>query len=303
MMPWTFTLRRMLALVLITITVAGALGDATPAAAGGNVGPQAMLTAYYYNHINQRDYWTAYLQWDDHPQTYDQFVAGYADTSFVLAYFGAYQARGPYLLEGSVPGVLIGSRNDGTQVAYAGCYDLRYNPEGTGIAQWKITAGEFERLPTPPAYEAELQQHLQADCADRWLPNGRYFSVHAMLSDYFETVNNRDYPTAYNLWQPPRQTYEEFVNGWQDTIETVVFYGDYQFGGTFNTPETGRIPVMLLGYHLDGSMVVYQGCLGVNFDTTIARQWSLYNVYLQPLVTATAPQADTIMAALTTACY
>ncbi|MCD4684474.1 MAG: hypothetical protein K8S97_00870, partial [Anaerolineae bacterium] len=144
-MTQTITPRRTLALVLITITTAitivGALGSTTPAAAGGNSGPQAMLTAYYYNHINQRDYWTAYQQWDQHPQTYAQFVAGYAETSFVLAYFGAYQARGPHLLEGSVPGVLIGSHADGTQIAYAGCYTVRYNPDGTGIAQWKITDG------------------------------------------------------------------------------------------------------------------------------------------------------------------
>ena len=107
-MTQTITPRRILALVLIASIVLAALISVAPAAAGGNVGPQEMLTAYYYNHINQRDYWTAYQQWDTPPQTYEQFVAGYADTSFVLAYFGAYQARGPFLLEGSVPGLLIG---------------------------------------------------------------------------------------------------------------------------------------------------------------------------------------------------
>lgn len=299
----TITPRRIMALVLITSTLMGALGSATPAAAGGNVGPQAMLTAYYYSHINQHDYWTAYQQWDEHPQTYEEFVAGYADTSFVLAYFGAYQARGPFLLEGSVPGVLIGSRTDGTQVAFAGCYDVRYNPEGTGIAQWKITAGDFEQLAAPPAYEAEYAEHLQQDCAQRKTPGDAYTNVQGLLSDYFEAVNNRDYPYAYTLWQPPRQTYEDFVTGWQDTIETIAFYGAYQFSGTFDADEAGRIPVVLMGYRLDGSLVAYQGCIGVNFDTTITRRWSLYAAYLQPLVSATVPQPDVIMVALNAACY
>lgn len=300
----TITPRRMLALVLITGTLISMFTSAAPAAAGGNVSPQAMLTAYYYNHINQHDYWTAYQQWDNPPQTYEQFVAGYADTSFVLAYFGAYQARGPFLLEGSVPGVLIGSHNDGTQVAFAGCYDVRYNPAESGIAQWKITAGDFEQLAAPPTYEAEYNQHLQTDCAMRKTPDGSaYYSVQAMLSDYFEAVNNRDYAYAYDLWNPPQQTYEDFVAGWQDTVETVAFYGEYQFGGNFNAAEAGRIPVVLMGYHTDGSLVAYQGCIGVNFNTAIPRRWSLYDAYLQPLVSATVPQPDVIMAALNVACY
>ena len=299
----THLLRRTLVLVIAAAVVIGALGQVTPAAAGGNVGPQAMLTAYYYNHINQRDYWTAYQQWDANPQTYEQFIAGYADTSFVLTYFGAYQARGPYLLEGSVPGVLIGNRTNGSQVAYAGCYDVRYNPAGTGIAQWKITGADFTQLAAPPAYEAEYTQFLKQDCADRWISGGAYFNVLPTLSDYFEAVNNRDYGYAYNRWYPPQQTYDDFVAGWQDTLETVVFYGNYQFSGTFDTEETGRIPVVLMGYHTDGSTVAYQGCIGMNFDTLFARGWSLHNAYVQPMVLTTVPQPAAIQAALYTACY
>ena len=55
--------------------------------------------------------------------------------------------------------------------------------------------------------------------------------------------------------------------------------------------------------NLDGSVVAFQGCLGVNFDATLTRRWSLYTAYLQPLVSVTMPGSDTIAAALNAACY
>lgn len=299
------TLRRLTALVLITAVLLGALTSAGPAAAGGNIGPRAMLQAYYGQYINLRDFWNAYQMWIAPSQTYNDFVNGYADTSYVTAYFGGYQAGTVSTVDGSVPGILIGHRTNGTQVAYQGCYDLRFNPAESGMRQWLIAGAEFEQMTYVPSEQMILGGLMQFECSQtRKLPTSEgYYNVQGLLSDYFEAVNNRNYAYAYNLWQNPAQTYDDFVTGWQDTSETVVFYGLYQYGGALNAIESGRIPVALMGYHTDGSLVSYTGCIGVSFNANIARHWSLYSANLSLLPAGTVPSVAQITTVLGAACY
>ncbi len=271
--------------------------------AAGPIGPRAMLYAYY-DLINARNYWPAYQQWINPSQTYADFVSGYGDTSFVRAYFGGFQAGWARSTEGRVPGILIGYRTNGTVVAFSGCYDVRYNPGGSGMAQWLITDGNFTEMAAVPVSEAVIwQQTLDMWCYSPPAVPGSYASVQQMLVDYFEAVNRGDYADAYALWANPVQTYADFVNGWLDTTETVMFYGAYQFGGVFGSAETGRVPVVLLGYHVDGSLVAFQGCLGVNYNTALARRWSLWAAYLQPLPFTLTPDTYAISLALNTPCY
>lgn len=298
-------LRRMTALVLIAAVLLGALTSVERAAAGGNAGPRAMLQAYFNQYINMRNFWTAYQQWIAPVQTYTQFANGYADTAYVTAYFGGYQAGSVLTHDGSVPGILIGHRTNGTLVAYRGCYDLRFNPAESGLRQWLIAGADFEQMTYVPDETAILTGLLKFECSDyRKLATGTgYYNVQGLLSDYFEAVNNRDYAYAYGLWVNPAQSFDQFVTGWQDTTETIAFYGPYQFGGAFNAAETGRIPVMLLGYRTDGSLVSFQGCIGVTFNATLARHWSLYSAQLRQLPAGTIPSIAQINGALNAACY
>lgn len=295
-------------LALIAALAAGLLvaaGDVGRASAGGNVGPKAMLQFYYNQYINQRDYANAYRQWIAPEQTYQDFVNGYATTTRVDAYFGGYQAGEVLSLVGQVPAVLIGYHTDGSQVAAQGCYDVRYNPSESGARQWLIAGADFTNLgyiPTPLAITTDL---LDFDCsAYRHTPNGvSYYNVQGLLSDYFGAVNDRDYAYAYSLWVNPAQTYENFVAGWQDTTETIAFYGAYQFSGAYGVAESGRVPVMLLGYHTDGSLVSFQGCIGLNFNASIPRHWSLYDAYLTELPAGTVPTEAQVNAAMAASCY
>ncbi len=298
------TFRRLGALILVVALALG-VGGVQPAAAGGNVGPRAMLQAYYYNYINPRDFGAAYQQWINPPQTYASFVAGYNDTSFVTAYFGGYQAGPTGTQEGAVPGILIGHHYDGGQVAYQGCYTVRFNPAESGLRQWLIVDGDFSALTYVPTEQAIYGGLLDIECYPyRKLSSGQgYYNVQGLLSDYFEAINNLDFAYAYGLWANPQQTYDQFVTGWQDTSETVAFYGTYQFSGTYGAAEAGRVPVVLLGYHTDGSLVGYNGCIGLSFDAGIPRHWSIYNAYLQPYPAGTVPSTAMINAALNTSCY
>lgn len=295
------TPRRLIAafLTIITVTLALAPGHAL---AGGNLGPREMLNTYY-SLVNARAYATAYAQWTNPTQTYADFVAGYADTSRVEAHFGGFQPGPTNSVAGRVPGVLIGYRTNGSVAAFSGCYDLVYNPATTGIGQWLITGSNFVQLPTVPAGQA-IQPYLATDCYDRWPADfSTYLSVYGMLANYINAVNLADYARAYSLWASPPQAYDQFVSGWADTRETVLFYGAYQWSGTTNAAEAGRVPVVMLGYHTDGSLVAYQGCLGVNYNAQLPRRWSLWSADLRPLPFTTTPDMVIINAALSASCY
>jgi hypothetical protein len=289
--------RRLIATLLITVLIAAVF---TPGRvlAGGNIGARAMLNEYY-NLINARDYYTAYSQWELPTQTYADFVAGYATTTGVTAYFGGFQARQPYSFDGCVAGVLIGYHTDGSTVAYHGHYDVRYHPEATGIAQWTILEGAFTPMTYVPLNEELIyRDELDVGCIEHG--SGIEPPPTLMLNDYIDAVNRGQFDTAYTYWSSRPQTYADFVNGWNQTTETVMFFGYYQSGTGFY--EAGRIPVVMLGYHTDGSRVAYQGCLGLSYNAAAPERWGLYASYLYPMP-VDPTNATLITNALNIACY
>lgn len=294
------TLHRFLAALVILITATVAL---TPGhvLAGGNVAPREMLQTYYAL-INSRDYATAYAQWVHPAQTYAEFVAGYADTVRVESRFGGYQHGAPGGIQGRIPGVLIGYRTNGSVAAFSGCYDVSYFSAVTGLGQWRIANANFAPMSTIPTGQ-QIEDVLKMDCYGYTNANGSYSSVQAMLTDYYNAINRMDYAAAYALWATPVQTYGEFVSGWADTREAVMFLGGYQWGGNPNALETGRVPVVLFGCHTDGSLRAYEGCFSVNYNARLPRHWSILGADLRPLPFVITPDAAAIQAALGQACY
>lgn len=272
--------RRLAAAVLLAaiLIVTAAPG---PVAAGGSLSPQQMLTAYY-DLINARDFATAYRQWVTPPQTYNQFVTGYNDTVRVEAYIGSYQPGLSGQMQGRVPGYLVGHRTNGTQAVFQGCFDVAYNPAESGIRSWLIAGADVWPVNTLPM-GTMFPVSKNFDCYDRYNADGSYNSVFAMLADYYRQINIGAKYRAYDLWINPVQTLAQFEQGWSDTQEAVMFYGSYQWSGSPNLLETGRVPVVLLGYHYDGSVAVFQGCISVNYSVSLARRWSIVGANLTPL--------------------
>ncbi|MEP7286889.1 MAG: hypothetical protein ABI947_14120 [Chloroflexota bacterium] len=116
----------------------------------------------YYQIINRRDYATAYGLWlqplpgpkpngapaVDYRTPYADFVAGYADTTYVMVYPGPYNAGGGFAghgyVAGVIPAVLVGLHLNGSVSAVAGCYVLG----GLRANQLGIVSGKFQPLST-----------------------------------------------------------------------------------------------------------------------------------------------------------
>lgn len=301
-------LRRLTAISLVVVftVIAAAPGQVL---AGGNISPRAMLTQYL-SFVNARQYSVAYAQWVNPPQTYADFAAGYANTSSVYGYLGGFQPGAAGSVDGRVPAILVGLDYTGSPSVYYGCYNVHYNDTATGMAQWTITGANFVQganamasgssyiLPRTDCYNLNFSGGEIGD-----LPPAA--SAEQMLVRYFSDVNLGVYDQAFTFWASPRQTYNQFVAGWADTTETVLFYGTYQpWRGTYATYETGRVPVVLLGYHTDGSLVAYQGCLGVNYTATrTAQPWGLWQSYVRQMTFTTTPSSTVIAQALAASCY
>lgn len=295
-MPTYRRFYRLLAAFLIVITLAVAVLPGR-ALAGGPIGPRAMLTTYY-GYINARQYNLAYAQWVNPPQTYADFVAGYNDTISVQAYFGGFQSFGAGSTQGCVPGLLTGIHAD-HGVMYRGYYNVRYNAASSGMGLWTITGANFQQIPYAAIDEAAARQTiLNAPCSPA--VSSANLGPQAMLTMYFDAVNRGDYGGAYARWLNPAQTYADFVSGWASTTETVMFYGAYQPRVSGVPYETGRVPVVLLGYHTDGSMAAYRGCLGVGY---VSSQWGLTGATLAALSSAVTPSDAVIAQALAASCY
>ncbi|MBI5959860.1 MAG: hypothetical protein HY866_14055, partial [Chloroflexi bacterium] len=269
--------------------------------AGGNIGPRNMLIQYY-SLINSRQYSLAYQQWVNPVQTYQDFVNGYATTASVSTYFGGFQPEIAGGITGAVPAILVGVDIYGQPTAYSGCYFLRYNDTSSGLGLWSITGANFAQ--TQVAVATASQEILKGiDCYNHHNIYGVYDTPEYTLSNYYQLVNLADYASAYAHWIRPSQTYQQFVTGWADTSETVLFYGSYQSVNRVGAAETGRIPVVLFGYHNDGSLVGYQGCIGIGFNANVPGGWGLAAAYLRPMVFTTTPDDWTISQALSARCY
>jgi hypothetical protein len=200
-----------------------------------------------------------------------------------------------------MPTVLIGYHSDGGVVAFNGCYYLTYNDVGTGTAQWMITGASIFPLSFVPS-AVNIAQYLTAYCYPRTSPY-YYDTVQQLLVDYYDAVNRGEYATAYDLWTYPQQSYDNFVAGYADTTEVALFYGNFQFSGYYSTLDTGRIPVVLFGYHTDGSLAAYQGCIIMGYDQLRPGAWSIAGANLGQMAFTTTPSYTAIQQALGASCY
>ena len=298
---------RRLVLAGLVLALGLGLAGAPKASAGGFLSPSQYMNTYY-SLINSRNFAAAYAEWTNPPQTYEQFVAGYGDTQSVQGYFGGLQPGDVNNLVGGVPAVLYGYRTNGSVAAYSGCYYLLYNGgaggSASGLALWSIVTAEFNQLSYVPTLEGADALIKSTRCYARTDAAGNFVSVQGLLGAYYDAINNRDYAAAYSLWRNPPQTYYQFVAGFWDTTEVAMFYGNYQYSGVANAYEAGRVPVMLFGFHADGSVVAFRGCFRLNYDPWRLPDWAIIGANLQPVSTDFgAPDRQVVLDAMAASCY
>lgn len=293
-------------LVLAGLALALTLGlfGVPTASAGAFLSPSNYMNAYV-SLINSRNFPAAYAEWVNPPQTYESFVAGYADTQSVQGYFGGLQPGDVNNLVGGVPSVLYGYRTNGTVAAFSGCYFLLYTGgPGTGLDVWSIVDANLTPLNYIPTLEQADALIKSTRCYARTDGRGNYLSVQSMLGAYYDVINNRDYATAYGLWRNPPQTYYQFVAGFANTREVAMFYGNYQYSGVPGAYEAGRVPVMVMGFHNDGNVVAYRGCFRLNYDPWCVPNWAIIGANLTPVSTDFgAPDRQTVLSAMAASCY
>ena len=277
-----------LAVSLLLITTV--FGGDRPARAQSFRSPHAMLMAYY-SAIGLHNFPQAYSYWISNTpagtpaapiQSYPDFASGYLTTDHVDPYLGPLQNPPVANVTGEVgriPALLIGYHTDGTIETYSGCFIIGSNSSGT----FGIAGSRFVQIGQTLPDAAAITQALKSDCyaAASQLPpeimNPGVFDDGAKtLAVYYNRVNQRNYADAYALWLHPiagpkpngapavdyRLPYADFVAGYSDTVYVFGYYGSYIENGASagHSYLDGYLPVVLVGYHADGSLSAASGC-------------------------------------------
>lgn len=287
--------------LLLVMAVLVCLTAAIPVFAGGNLSPGDSMLSYYAE-INEGHYQLAYDQWHQPNQTYDQFVAGYSDTSHVDAYFGGFRpdyATDPSgnitnVLNGELPGVLVGTHTNGSTVLYYGCYSLSY--DGTIPTRWQILSGNFVAGSGITNTQTVQYWLNQADCFSYNTVNPDQHPQLALV-DYYDKVNAKSFDTAFASWSTPSQTLADFTAGYGDTLSVVPFTGRVCSDGA-----SAEVNVVLLGYHTDGSLSMYGGSIKLALDATRPRHWGITGASLNVIDTSGGVPHTSIFDTLVGAC-
>jgi hypothetical protein len=127
-------------------------------------------------------------------------------------------------------------------------------------------------------------------------------SAQVMLLSYYNAINTRNYLLAYGLWVSPSQSYQDFAAGFADTDRVAPYFGDLELGNV-STGESGRVPTVLFGYHTDGKIVSYHGCLALTFNAPNTTGWRILNADFQLISDQFVPSSQAIEQYLGIDCY
>ncbi len=127
-------------------------------------------------------------------------------------------------------------------------------------------------------------------------------SAQVMLLSYYNAINTRNYLQAYGLWVKPSQAYQAFTAGFADTDRVAPYFGDLQLGNV-TTGESGRVPAVLFGYRIDGTIASYQGCLALAFNAPNTTGWRILGADFQLISDQFVPDSKVIEQYLAIDCY
>jgi hypothetical protein len=242
----------------------------------------------YVNAINRKDYRRAYSYFDFTQQSYADFVRGFADTQSVSAVVWPPQwAEGAAgSLYTSVPTILIARHNDGSIHYFVGCFSERLvNPQTAEQPTfWRINHEQspFREVTNPDGW---LLQHA---CSE-FLKDRRFEDKSdpvAALTSYINAINLKDYQRAYGYWELPRQSFQDFVNGFADTDFVILAIRvPPRIEGAAGSIYA-EIQTLLLAIHKDGTKHSFVGCYimrtanpGVSGNP---EEWKIYDATMAP---------------------
>ncbi|MEQ8676472.1 MAG: hypothetical protein RLP44_22040 [Aggregatilineales bacterium] len=119
------------------------------------------------------------------------------------------------------------------------------------------------------------------------------------LMDYYNSINQHDYLSAYNLRLNPTQTFAEFTNGFVTTREIVPYFGALQPQANVNFMD---VPVVVLGYQTNGTIQSFAGCFTMENINPALGTWRINTSRIQQLAFTGEPATTPFQAFLNTPC-
>ena len=270
----------------------------------------------YINAINMRDYETAYNMLAPENQTYEQFVAGYAETAWITPYMGVNVNGG-----GGIRTYLLAYQTNGSVESYSGVFDVTINTTSDPNINIINLDGSFNLVQSGfPLTNATIMWGINGSSGSSvgWLlsPNeARLNWAVASILNYFNAINQGRFEAAYQRWHPAydaitqeqvmpqsfRPPFEQFVSGYNDTAYITVYA---QSGSGSDIPYrdlddpayvSEYIRIVLVAQKTDGSFETYSGCYA--FGRTYRDYWRIINGRFT-LIAETVPNTLDILATL-----
>lgn len=127
-----------------------------------NLNSPVDLLASYVNAINRQEYQRAYGYWENPPNSYEDFVAGFSDTANVQLI-----VQPPTRIEGAagslyvaIPTVFVDLHRDGSQHTFAGCFTTRksnlHPPDIPKEDVWHLYQAQMASVPNDGIIQALL---------------------------------------------------------------------------------------------------------------------------------------------------
>jgi len=244
------------------------------------------LLAAYYNAINRQEYPRAYSYWQTKPSSYDQFVAGYANTAAIqlIAQPPTFVDVGAGNAHAAIPTALVATlRNGGSQV-FVGCYVMhKVNIEPGAL--WGIEQAQMAQVDAGAALPPLLAQA----CAAFGVPAPAMVSYDNrsrpadLLASFYNAISRREYARAYGYWENPPSSYEQFVAGYADTAAVQLLIAPpTNFQGAAGSSFVG-IPIALIATRADGSQQLFAGCYTARASNIQPDGWHLFRAEIAPV--------------------
>lgn len=101
---------------------------------------------------------------------------------------------------------------------------------------------------------------VSAQTEDQELAYNNPTSPVDLVASYYNAINRLEYQRAYSYWQSPPNSYNDFVNGFADTLNIQVIVQPPTRIGVAAGSRYVSIPTVLIADHQDGTQHVFAGC-------------------------------------------
>jgi hypothetical protein len=106
----------------------------------------------------------------------------------------------------------------------------------------------------------------------------------ATLASYYDAINARDYQRAYNLWESPPSSFQQFAKGFADTSQVRILVEpsarvEGAAGSVF-----AEISTIVVAAARNGTERVFAGCYVLRRSNVENRGWHIYraNISVAP---------------------